>query len=602
MFSHFHLLRVSKFLALVSFFGFTSLSLHGQSIQSVPNTQLEAYLATKYSPEILNCEVCRQRLGLPPLASASQSSSNAHSAAIPSPSVTHALPSRPILRTQSPIAGDPPSPSTDLSQFSFAERQRLMREIEVPPGGRVLSFRVLDSSQTAGKNAVEKTPPQSNGQHAPETWNLPSVPDQRFTPKNQTQTTDPLNSSTRSSDPSSGTFHLVADTVSVWSTSAASDIETNDKCDSEKHSNAVASDSTAEDTDSFCKDSEKSKACESKSTPEEDCCKDEKPCCENSKPNDANPDEAKCCDKEKTSECKESCCTDEKQSSSTQVNSTTLENSEGQYFSFVTDGEFNAGDPAQQLSDGIRLLFVAGEDGDKAPQAMVLRALPNQDQPARDAAKAPKNKKNLQGKSAEGVPQAKQLLPKKITDRTSSSDSPTGKQIQELTSAINRLAIVIQRAHPVPQDGRMELEMESTQRRNKNAQMQSEAQRHRDDVQRHESERDAQRHQEQVAREQMQQALERRERETRANQEEMEREMVAARQRVEEMQREIAEKNDHIEQATEDAHQMIMRLKELVEKKSQEIEKLKAKQVSAAEQKAKAAKAEAQKKKQPKPN
>ena len=257
MIFHFRNSNSRRAFLLTVVFTFCCPALFGQDFKTIPNSDLESYLATLYSPDVLNCEVCRERLGLPPLATTSPSNDNSGVAAnLPSPN--HSFPARNAQPTQQPIAGNPPSPSSDLSQLSFIERKRLMSEIEVPEGGRILSFRILEPSKSAPQQQPTKIPGQSNETLTPETWNLPRKADQRFTPLGQPPVPNPQSNSTRLDDLSEESTRLVAQPVtpSEASTEAkpVSYVQSNDDATTPK----VCSSKECTDEKSCCDDSEKS--------------------------------------------------------------------------------------------------------------------------------------------------------------------------------------------------------------------------------------------------------------------------------------------------------------------------------------------------------
>ncbi len=617
MIFHFRNSNCLRAFLLTVVFTFCCPALFGQDFKTIPKSDLESYLATLYSPDVLNCEVCRERLGLPPLAKANLSNVNTGDAAI-LPSPKHSFPARNARPTQQPVAGNPPSPSSDLSQLSFIERQRLMSEIEVPEGGRILSFRILEPSKIAPQQQPTKIPGQSNETLAPETWNLPSKADQRFTPPGQPPVPNPKSNSTSIDELLKEPTRLVAQpvTLSEASTEAkpVSFVHSNDDATTPKD----CSSKECADEKSCCEESEKSALTTAKTVSDDTCCEEGASCCKDAQATVAKTDDAKCCDEQ--AECKESCCRDEKNSKSLEAKTIKLEDGNGQSFTFtVTGDELDQGNLSQEDNKEIRVVVVAGDDGEKGPKAMVLRSLPRTPESAPQARKRENPEKTGEQYAPRNVQTTKPSAASKTIDLLPRQNAPSGKQIQDLTLAINRLTDAIQRMQPQQRDQRSGLPQRNENEPQFNEIQQSSPERQRremDQKRQAEMERNMRRQaemnsrnsgdgggqaDERVNREEMQQAMEMRARELQAQHKAIEVELKNAHQRMEQMQRAMVEKNAMTEKANAEAKLNLMRQKEALQQKLTEVEELKKNLARPPEQKAKSAKGEPQKKKQPKP-
>jgi hypothetical protein len=170
----------------------------GQQISGSIQEERERYFASIYPADVMNCDVCRTRLGLPPLASSSATQTNQsnlvldvsqHAATLPRPvvrplSTLSQKMSTPAAPTRLPLDGSPPSPSMDVSKMTLIERQQLLNAINVPAGERVLSFRIIDppkpgSTSPASVASPEVAPPTL----APEPVGSPSLPAEPDKPK-----------------------------------------------------------------------------------------------------------------------------------------------------------------------------------------------------------------------------------------------------------------------------------------------------------------------------------------------------------------------------------------------------------------------------------
>jgi hypothetical protein len=169
------------------------LSLHPLQAQTVSSSiieERERYLASIYPPDVMNCEVCRARLGLPPRvpmnATVLRNAIADHAETLPEPAgniaTAPAVQPKIGIPTRPPLAGLPPSPIIDVSNLTLIERQRLLNAIEVPSDQRVLSFRILDAPkpQDRSKATDAALPTQAalpTAPPSPSTTNLvPVVP------------------------------------------------------------------------------------------------------------------------------------------------------------------------------------------------------------------------------------------------------------------------------------------------------------------------------------------------------------------------------------------------------------------------------------------
>ncbi len=123
------------------------LTISPQALAQDQHSAREAQLAAIYPADVMQCDVCRERLGLPPLNRIQTLSIGTGSAVLPRPVASAAA------AIQAPIVGEAPAPQIGLTSLPLTVRQRVISELDLPQGATLLNVRVFE--------VPEKTPSPS---------------------------------------------------------------------------------------------------------------------------------------------------------------------------------------------------------------------------------------------------------------------------------------------------------------------------------------------------------------------------------------------------------------------------------------------------------
>ena len=176
--------------ALSSIFSFDFKSANAQTAIDVPSSGVTRPIVrhlgngpidlNNLPPDVLNCDVCRQRLGLPPLSSPIPSSSIPSSSTVAKPSENVRMLGSPGLMSSSMAAQlsskdqvveefRPPQPqpgAIQLDGIPFEARQQFLQSLNLPAGARIMSANIFDPSKPRTENQptenVQALPPRND--------------------------------------------------------------------------------------------------------------------------------------------------------------------------------------------------------------------------------------------------------------------------------------------------------------------------------------------------------------------------------------------------------------------------------------------------------